>query len=103
MGYFDRYLRYWERFHLLVATAGYQRYGRFRVVPYCKDAIQSIAQGYHDAHGSDLLAPAFYVSDRARLRHPEWAKKAQPALRRVQEAWGAAGLEFPLDQVVEGN
>ncbi len=103
MGYFDAYLRYWERFHLLVATAGYQRYGRFRVVPYCAESIQSIAQEYHDAHGSGLPAPEFHVSDRARLRHPEWVKKAQPALRRVQEAWRGAGLEFPLDQVVEGN
>jgi len=103
MGYFEAYLRYWERFHLLVATAGYQRYGRFRVVPYGTEGIQSIAQKYHEAHESGLRVSPFHVSDRARFKHPEWVTLAQPALHRVREAWRAAGLDFPLEQINEGN
>ncbi len=101
MGYFEAYLRYWERYHLLVATGGYGRYRRVRVIPYGADSMRSVAQEYHDGHGSGMRASAFYVSDGAWSRHPEWTERARPALYRVQEAWRAAGLAFPLDQISE--
>ncbi len=101
MEYFDAYLRYWERYHLLVATGGDPRYFRHRAIPYGADGMQSVAQGYHDAHGSGLRASAFYASNGAKSRHPEWMERAQPALLRVHEAWRAAGLSFPLEQIID--
>ena len=37
----------------------------------------------------------------SRDRHPDWMKKAEPAVRRVAEVWATVGLSFPLDEVME--
>ncbi len=101
MDYFDAYLRYWERYHLLVVAAGLSRCRRLRVIPYCSSSLESVAQQYHDIHGSGSRSSVFHVSDGAKLRHPDWLERAQPALQRVHQAWHAAGLAFPLDQIGE--
>jgi hypothetical protein len=99
MDYFEAYLRYWELYHLLVATAGLSRPCKLRVVPYGAAHMQSLAQQYHDAHGSPAHPSIFQGSDRAKQRHPDWVEKARPALERVRSAWSAVGLVFPADEI----
>jgi hypothetical protein len=99
MDYFDAYLRYWEQYHLLVPTSGLARAAQLRIVGYGADTMRSLAQHYHDSHGSGLRAAAFHVSDTAKRRHPDWVERARPAIERVGGVWRASGLAFPADEI----
>ena len=95
MDYFDAYLRYWEQYHLALATTGLSASRDVRVVAFGKSALQSIALEYHDRYGSGLPASEFQVSDKAQRLHPDWIERAQPALDRVAAVWTSVGLGFP--------
>ncbi len=99
MDYFDAYLRYWEDYHLLLATTGLSCSSQLRVVAYGAANMQSLAQEHHDSFGSGWRAADFTVSDRARQQHPAWVERALPTLERVRAAWQGLGLVFPFDEV----
>jgi len=99
MDYFAAYLRYWERFHLSLATSGLAASHDLRIVAFSKPTLQSIAQGYHDRFGSGLRASEFHVSDKARRVHPQWIERAQPAIERVAETWKSLGVAFPAAEL----
>jgi hypothetical protein len=97
--YFEVYLKYWEHYHCLLATTGLAASPTLRIVPYGRDALQSLAQRYHDDYGSGLRAREFHVTRKAGLTHPDWIERAQPVLARVAAQWSAAGLAFPRDEI----
>jgi len=99
MDYFDAYLRYWEQYHLMMATSAWAAPRALRIVPFGRLALEAHAQGYHDRFSSGLLAPEFHVSDAARRRHPEWIEKGDRSIDRIAQAWRVVGLEFPADEV----
>lgn len=99
MEYFDAYLLYWERYHACLASTGLAASHNVRVVPFGRDALQTIAQGYHDRYGSGLRASAFEVSDKARRQHPEWIERAWPAVERIAAIWKSLGIAFPIEEI----
>lgn len=102
MDYFDAYLRYWEQYHLYLATTGLSASRELRVVAYGKTRLEALAQAFHRRYDSTSVVGAFQVSDTARRRHPEWFERAQPVVQRVAEVWQRVGLSFPLSEVAEG-
>jgi hypothetical protein len=102
MDYFDAYLRYWEQYNLYVATTGLSANRAIRVVAYDKQGMEDLIKSFYYRFGELNPEPeAFEVFDK-RDRHPDWFEKAEPVVKRVGEVWAAVGLEFPLEQVMEG-
>ncbi len=99
MDYFDVYLRYWEHYHLRLATDLTLVSRPPRVVAYGAAAFTSLAQHYHDLHASGLQAAAFHVADEARRRHTGWIELARAPIDRVAAIWESAGLAFPRDEI----
>jgi hypothetical protein len=99
MNYFDAYLRYWEQYHLALATSGLAASRDLRLVAFGAAALQSIAQDYHDRYASGLRACEFQVSDKARRLHPQWIERAQPSIDRIAATWRALGIAFPADEI----
>lgn len=101
MDYFDAYLRYWEQYHIYVATTGLSAATELKVVVYGKERMETFARSYHRRYESGLEPTAFQVADEVRTRHPDWIRRAEPVVRRVAEIWQRVGLRFPLDEVLE--
>jgi hypothetical protein len=99
MDYFSVYLRYWEQYHLHLAAYLILALPRCHILAYGADTLQSLAQHYHDLHGSGLDAAPFQMPDQAMRRHPAWVGLAQPAIDRVAASWERAGLVFPHEQL----
>jgi len=97
--YFDAYLRYWEHYHLRLATTGLGTADNVRLIAYGAGAMQAMAGGFHKRHRSDLAPAPFRVSDRAIHTHPDWLERARPAIARVAAIWRSVGLEFPEDDI----
>jgi len=101
LDYFDVYLRYWEHYHMQLATSGLATCKeRWRVVVYGQERMEKLAQEYFTRYRSRAKPDEFKVFDK-RERHPEWQRKAVPAIRRVSETWQALGLSFPLEEWME--
>lgn len=102
MDYFDAYLRYWELYHLYVATTGLSANRDIRVVAYGGERMVNLAKSFYYRFGNyDPQPERFEVFDK-RDRHPEWFAKAQPVVERVSAVWkSAGGMEFPRDEVME--
>ncbi|MGD8379387.1 MAG: hypothetical protein PVJ40_06550 [Gammaproteobacteria bacterium] len=100
MDYFDAYLRYWEQYHIYVATTGLSANRNIQIVPYGAKRMQRISQRFHNRFESDATPTEFKVFDK-RDRHPDWLVQAAPVVRRVAEVWDRVGLDFPLDEVME--
>ena len=62
--------------------------------------METAAQGFFTRFWNAGKAEEFKVFDK-RDRHPEWLRKAEPAILRVRDVWRTAGLEFPLDEIME--
>jgi hypothetical protein len=101
MDYFDVYLRYWEHYHLRLATDMTVMHRRPRVVAYGADAFTSLAQHYHDLHESRLQAAPFQVADEAQRRHPVWIDLAAPSIDRIANIWQSMGLAFPREEIAQ--
>ena len=101
MDYFDAYLRYWEQYHIYVATTGLSANQDFRVAVYGKDRMENLAKSFHRRYESEAKITGFKVSDEYRQRHPDWLKQSEPVIRRVADLWQRVGLPFPLDEVME--
>ncbi|MBI2383336.1 MAG: hypothetical protein HYV18_04615 [Gammaproteobacteria bacterium] len=101
MDYFDAYLRYWEQYHVYVATTGLSANRDFRVVVYGKERMENLAASFHRRYESNLEPKGFKVFEEVRTRHADWVKRAEPVVRRVSEIWQRVGLKFELDRVME--
>lgn len=101
MDYFDAYLRYWEQYHIYVATTGLSANRDFRVVVYGKERMEAQARSFHRRYESDAPPREFKVFDEGRARHPDWLRRAEPVIRRVSEIWERVGIPFQFDAVME--
>ncbi len=99
--YFDIYLRYWENYHLSLALSGLSANRNWTVVAYGRERLMALAKQYHRRFDSKAAPGDFKVFDK-RSRHPDWNAKAGPTIARVVEVWKTAGLNFPVDEVMEG-
>ncbi|MCI0749439.1 MAG: hypothetical protein L0Y32_02675 [Nevskiales bacterium] len=101
MDYFDAYLRYWEQYHIYVATTGLSANRDLRVVVYGRERMEKLAAGFHRRYESEQQPTAFKVTDEVRTRHPDWQKRAEPVVRRVSEIWEHVNMPFQYDAVME--
>ncbi|AXQ29822.1 hypothetical protein D0B54_14560 [Solimonas sp. K1W22B-7] len=101
MDYFDVYLRYWEQYHLYIATTGLSANRDLKVVVYGKQRLEDMADGFHRRYGSRAQPGEFKVFAAAREKHPEWMQRAQPVIERVAAVWERVQLPFPVDQMME--
>lgn len=102
MDYFEAYLRYWELYHLYIATTGLSATPDLRVIAYGKGRFERLAASFHRRYESDLEIPEFKVRDEPRQRHPDWTARAEPVVRRVADVWSRVGILFPYEEVMEG-
>ena len=101
MDYFDAYLRYWEQYHIYVATTGFSASKAIQIVPYGEGRMTECAKDFYYRFGDRNPQPeSFKVFDK-RDRHPEWFKRSEPVVHRVAEIWDRVGLDFPHDEVME--
>jgi len=99
--YFEVYLRYWEQYHYQLVLNGLAANKNWQIVVYGEDRMTQQAQRFYTRWKSKELPEKFHTFDR-RQEHPEWWAKAEQAVRRVEQVWHTAGLEFPTDLVMEG-
>lgn len=99
--YFDVYLRYWEQYHYNLALTGMSAARNRTVVAYGKARLMACARRFCERFQNSLEIEDFKVFDK-RDRHPDWNRRAEPAIRRVAGVWKTVGLTFPLDEVMEG-
>lgn len=98
--YFDAYLAYWEQYHYLIATTGLSANKNMKILAYGKERMEKQAQSFHNRFESGQTAEEFKVFDK-RDRHPDWMKKAEPAIMRVKAVWDSVGLDFPTEEIME--
>lgn len=101
MDYFDAYLRYWEQYHLYVATTGLSANRDLRVAAYGTERLERLAQSFHRRYDSAAAPAAFSVSDTARRRHPQWLARAQAPIERVAASFARVGIPFPIEELME--
>jgi hypothetical protein len=99
--YFDVYLRYWENYHYLLALSGLPANRHWTVVAYGRERFMALARKLHERFGSAAGPSEFKVFDK-RSHHRAWNDKAERAIARVAQGWALAGLEFPVEEVMEG-
>ena len=101
MDYFDAYLRYWEQYHVYVATTGLSANRLTRIVCYGEERMMDTARDFYYRFGDRNPQPEAFRAPGYQDRHPDWMAPAEAAVRRVHDLWGRVGLEFPLDEVME--
>ncbi|HUP91874.1 MAG TPA: hypothetical protein VM074_06460 [Solimonas sp.] len=101
MDYFDAYLRYWEQYHLYIATTGLSANRDLKVIVYGKERMEEQARSFHRRYESKAEITEFQVFEEQGARHPDWVRRAQPVLERVAAVWERVGLRFPLEQMME--
>ena len=98
--YFDVYLRYWENYHHQLALSGLAAVRQRTIVAYGGERLRQCAFACGETLGAPIAPADFHESD-YRGRHPDWERRAEPAIRRVAEVWNGAGLLFPLEEIME--
>ena len=101
MEYFEAYLRYWEQYHVYVATTGLSANRLTRTVAYGEERMMEPARDFYYRFGDRNPQPESFKVFGYQDRHPDWMQKAEPAVRRVHDLWDRVGLEFSLDEVME--
>ncbi len=98
--YFELYLNYWEHYHYNLVLTGLRLNPSWRLVVYSKEAMEAEVAGYMRRFRSRVEGSEFRVFDK-RARHPDWMRRAEPVILRVRDCWRTAGLEFPVDTIME--
>lgn len=98
--YFDCYLNYWEHYHYNLVLTGLRQNRNWTVVAYGKERMEKTAAEFFSRFRSQLQAEEFQVFDK-RDRHPDWMRKAEPAILRVRDVWRTVGVDFPIDAIME--
>lgn len=99
-GYFDSFLLHWEQYHCDLALTGLSANGNRRTVCLGPASVSDAANGFHSRFGSRSRADRFHAEKKSH-RHPEWMTRARESVERVAGVWNAAGLNFPLDEIME--
>jgi hypothetical protein len=99
--YFEVYLRYWEQYHLNLALGGLVASGRRTVVAYGKERLTRCAMDLAARHGREVEPEAFRLFEREAPPRA-WHDAAASALQRVAATWRMVGLDFPLEELMEG-
>ena len=99
--YFSVYLRYWEQYHLNVATTGLSASTEVKLVVYGKERLEALARSFHRRYESDTDITEFKVSEENRSRHPQWIEQAEPVIQRVAAVWESVGMKFDLAELRE--
>lgn len=100
--YFDVYLRYWEHYHCNLVLTGLAANKRnWKLVVYGRDSMMKVAQDWFVRFRNKGQVEDFKVFDK-RDHHPEWRPRAEAGIRRVAATWEGIGLQFPIDEVMEG-
>lgn len=99
--YFDVYLRYWEQYYYNLALTGLTANKNWTVVVYGKERMEQCAQGFFKRFKNAGTVEEFKVFDK-RDRHPDWQPRADAAIQRVAAVWRGAGLDFPVEEMMEG-
>lgn len=97
--YFDVYLRYWEQYHLNLAMTGLRH--DWKVVVYGGERMMNVARDYFRRFRNRGEPEQFKVFDKRHM-HKDWQAAAHGAIRRVAETWKTVGLQFPVDEIMEG-
>jgi hypothetical protein len=100
MDYFDIYLRYWEQYYLAFATLAWSARRKLRALAYSVGSMEGLAASYHERFASGLSPTRFQPGVNVSQRHPDWLERAAPGIARVAAAWGAAGLDFPMEALL---
>jgi hypothetical protein len=98
--YFEVYLRYWEQYHLNLALTGLSASRNWKIVVYGRERMMNLAQDYFRRFRNRGKVEEFMAFDKRAL-HENWRGAAEAAIRRVSETWGAVGLQFPVEEVME--
>lgn len=98
--YFDVYLRYWEQYHCNLVLTGLTANRNCRLVPYGRESMMGVAQGWFTRYRNKGRVEEFRVFDK-RDRHPEWRPRADASVRRVAAVWEQAGISFPVEAIME--
>lgn len=101
MDYFDAYLRYWEQYHLYIATTGLSANRDLRVVVYGKERLEDLGRSFHRRYDSHAEIGEFKVVAQAQQRHPDWMTRSRPVIERVAAVWERVNLPFPVEQMLE--
>ena len=64
------------------------------------DSLSALVSGGATGLGAAVAPAEFHESDYSG-RHPDWERRAEPAIRRVAAVWDGAGLRFPLEELME--
>jgi hypothetical protein len=100
MEYFDAYLRYWELYHLYVATTGLSANKSTRIVAFGADRMMETSRSFQNRFESGAEPTEFKVFDK-RDRHPDWIEQAEPVVARVRDTWERVDMTFPYDEIME--
>ena len=98
--YFDVYLQYWEHYHHQLALSGLAAAPHRTVVAYGRDRLMRCARNYCERLGHPVGLEEFKEFE-LRGRHPDWDRRAEPAIRRVADVWDLVGLGFPIGELME--
>jgi len=99
--YFDVYLRYWEQYHCNLALTGLAANRNWKTVVYGRERMMKVALDWFLRFRNKGQVEDFKVFDK-RDRHPEWRPRAEAGIRRVAAVWEGVGLQFPIDEIMEG-
>jgi hypothetical protein len=104
MDYFSVYLRYWEQYHVRLATNMVLAHPHCRVVPYGAETLRSLAQRYHETHGSGLRAAPFRFHarnsntryDKPANSTPAWRVDSGTTALRAAYRYSASSIELSI-------
>ena len=98
--YFDVYLRYWEAYHLRLATsAGVVR--PFRIVAYGAERYAALSGELAAALGAEPATPSPSSPPTSGTRIPPGWRGPQPVIDRVADRWERVGLRSRAADVSE--
>jgi hypothetical protein len=101
IGYFDAYIRYWEQYHINLATTGLLADRPRCIVPFGRERMERIARTFHDRFNSTKPVAEFVSTGSLLPRHPEWLARSEEALTRVEAVWRLVDLPFPAAELRE--
>ena len=93
--YFSSYVRYWELYHMNLATCGLLAQRNYKIVPYSAATMTETANHFHERFGSGREASRFLEVKDDLNKHKDWYERAKVALDRVASVWDFAGLVLP--------
>jgi hypothetical protein len=102
LDYFEAYIRYWEQFHIRLATSGLLTGRDCTIVPYGVQSYERTAASLHQQLASSRQPTRFVSPGPVIDRHPHWEARSECAIERVAQVWNLTGLTFPRSEIQRG-